>query len=211
MEATQETMDSRKLDVTAYVRPTLLLEPIDSKLQTLHMLDAEDVLGSFEVEAWPGQVPLAGEDHRGSAVSTFERFSSWADEHGVQICPPFSVETIDSDVWEGPRELLRTPVFCLEIAIEGRIAGVFPHADSSSEYTVTEAIAALKTGDLSLEETPVTGAAGSWDTDCPECGGRVVNVQGVGLCHDCGWNDWAETTQPVDVPTGGLINLAIEK
>ena len=191
-----EPGEAESTHVTAYVRPTTLLEPIDSRLATLHTLAKDDVIDGLSVELWPGKVSLSGETVYSEALDAFDRFDQWADENGVSIRPPFVVQSTTSELRGETHRILRTPVMCLALTVDGDLAGVFPHTDGETEYVTTEAIAALKADALLVERSGVaTGAKLPADeTTCPQCDGRLVVVQGVALCHDCAWHNWENVT-----------------
>lgn len=184
------------IEVTAYVRPTLLLEPMDAKLETLRTLAAEDIVDALAVEHWPGKVPLSAGTVYDGALDAFDRFERWADANGASIRPPFTVRAVTSEFREETYSVVRTPIMCLEVDVDGELAGVFPHTRDGTEHDVTEAIAALRANSLLV--------AGSTDVDverfgsCPRCEGGLVRVQGVELCHDCAWSNWDDVVGAED-------------
>ena len=188
MTARQRETDSGAVTVSAFVRPTMLLEPMDSKLETLYALEEEGTIDHLSVRAWPEKIPDSPDAVYSDAFDVFELFETWADATGVSIRPPFDVQTTDSAFRGDTRSILRTPVMALAVAIDDNLYGVFPHTDGDTHFRVTEAMAALKAGALPIRRADTESAGGT--RMCPECGGELVNVQGVEVCHDCAWNDW---------------------
>jgi hypothetical protein len=183
---------SKRVTVSAYVRPALLLDPIDSKLATLQSLDEDDTIADLEVNMWPRKVPLHQETLHTDVFDTFQRFEEWTEMNGVTIRPPFMVETTSSELRDRTQSILRTPSMCLAISVDDKLVGVFPHTDGGTEYGLTEAIAALKTDELFTGGALTEMVSTAIHDSCPDCGGTLVNVQGVELCHDCAWNDWED-------------------
>lgn len=178
--------------VSVSVRPALLSEQTRSKIGTLRHLEEAGKIDQLTVNAWPGKVPVSHGGVQTDVYRTFERFEEWAEANGVSIRPPFEVETTASEIRERSRSVLRTPGVCLALSVENRLSGVFPHTESGTEYSVTEAIAALRADRLEWEGSFRALVATATETTCPECEGRLVNVQGVDLCHDCGWHSVGE-------------------
>lgn len=171
----------------AYVRPELLLEPIDAKLETLETLEDEGVIDGLLLNYWSGEVELSPDPPHSEAVEVFERFERWAGVNEVSLRPPFTVRTRSSEITGDERTVLSTPVMCLAVYVDERLAGVYPHTDGDDHYSVAEAIAALRTGDVDVR---IPDAGGEAPADvCPDCEGALVNVQGLDVCHDCAWTE----------------------
>lgn len=166
------TLDSDARDsliVRAYVRPSLLLDPVDGKIGTLEALEADGAVDEVTVDAWPDTVPLEAESTFPEAIETFERFEEWAAAAGASIRPPFTVRTRTSEVTGETTRLLQLPIICLAIERSGQLATVIPHSDGDTHRSVTDALAALDTSDGNVgdasdaedgrERRPATGAA----------------------------------------------------
>jgi hypothetical protein len=186
----QRDAETGAVTVSAFVRPTMLLEPMDAKLATLYSLREEGVIDDLTVRAWPEKVPESPGTPYSDAFDVFELFETWAEATGVSVRPPFDVERTESAFRGGSRAILRTPVMSLAVSVDDKLCGVFPHTDGDTHYRVTEAIAALKADSLPL--TPADTDTASEPGTCPDCGGELVNVQGIRVCHDCAWNDWMD-------------------
>lgn len=185
------TGDSQpEVAVEAYTRPALLLEPVDAKIETLRDLADEDVLADLSVHSWPSEVAVSDHGLYDDVVETFETFETWADANDVDIRPPFSIRARESRFTGETATVLVTPVMCLAVYLDDRLAAVFPHSDEDVHHPVSEAIAVLRTGDLPVrrpvatERTPEPDPAEMAD-GCGSCGGPLVNVQGLLACHDC--------------------------
>jgi hypothetical protein len=122
--------------------------------------------------------------HR-EAIERFEEFERWADRQGASVRPPFEVRSGKSLTGEY-RERLVTPLICLALYDQGHLLGVYPHSADEETYNVEDAIATVRTGEF---PTPLARPerADSVDDACPECGGRLVNGQGLFTCADCEW------------------------
>lgn len=179
------------LTVQVYVRPALLIDPIDAKLVTLQSLEDDGVIDALLLQAWPEEITLSDQPPHSEAVEVFERFDRWAESRGVSVRPSFAVRTRTSKITGETKEILSTPVMCLAVYEGRRLAGVFPHSAGDDHHSVTEAIAALKTGDLAAYIPEPAESAEPGPRRCPECDGALVNVQGIDACHDCAWVDIA--------------------
>lgn len=173
--------------VVCYVRAPLLLEPIDSQVETLQACEAEGMIDTAILRSWPDEVTLGDPAPHHETIEVFERFDRWANHHGVSIRPPFDVRTMTSLVTDDTKEVLVTPVICLAVYRDEQLIGVYPHSTDDETYTVTEALAALRTGELqpSLERSPTHDAPRA--TTCPECGDALIDGQGIFACGECGW------------------------
>ncbi len=111
----------------------------------------------------------------------------------MTVRPPFRERSTTSHVTGKTRELLVTPLLCLELYADDELIGVFPHSDEATEdtYTTDEAIATLRTGELPTPLGSIADAdegleSATVDT-CPDCGGSLIGGQGLFACSDCGW------------------------
>jgi hypothetical protein len=184
---------NRDVTVQVYVRPGLLLEPLDAKIETLQRLETEGEIDAVTVQAWPDTVPLSDAAPYTEVVDLYERFTLWADRHDRSITPPFTVRTQSTVTSEGSRRVLSTPMMCLAVYSGRTLAVVYPHADGDDHYSVTDAIAALRTDGIERiapRPEPEPSAADASSGSCPDCDGPLANVQGVRVCQDCAWNDY---------------------
>lgn len=141
-----DTRDS--LTIRAYVRPSLLFDPVDGKIARLQALEAAGGVNEVTVEAWPETVPLGSEPTFPEVIETFERFDEWAKAAGASIRPPFTVRTTTSEFTGETKRLLHTPVICLALDVNGRLASVVPRSEGDTNRSVTDALAALGTGEV---------------------------------------------------------------
>lgn len=174
------------ITVTCYVRPSLLLEPVDSHIRTLREAEADGQIDALLLRSWPDQITLSDDGPASEGVEAFEQFSEWAYVEGVDIQPPFDVQRRDSVITGESREILVTPLCCLAVYIDSTLMGVYPHLDGGVPRSVTDAVAAIRTGEVRDQamDLPVVST-----DDCPRCGDAVVNGQGVYGCQtsDCEW------------------------
>ncbi|WP_254538257.1 HTH domain-containing protein [Halomarina litorea] len=181
-------MASRHPDitVTCYVRPSLLLEPVDSHIRTLREAEADGQIDALLLRSWSDQITLTRAGPASEGVEAFERFTEWAYAEGVSIQPPFDVRRRDSLITGECREVLVTPLCCLAVYVGSTLVGVYPHVDDGEPRSVTDAIAALRTGELREEAAALPATS---TEDCPRCGGVLLNGQGVFGCSeaDCEW------------------------
>jgi hypothetical protein len=124
------------------VRPPVA-GPATTVINRLGRLRAEGVVEAFDIEYWPDEVSLAGDGHP-EVVETFERYETWAAEHGVSLRPAFDVRSVSPLVGER-RELLRLPMACLAVHEDGDLVGVFPCTDGDETWTVTDCLEAVAT------------------------------------------------------------------
>jgi hypothetical protein len=175
---------SNELTVEAYVRPQQLMEPIDSKIETLHLLESRNSIKNLAVHAWPDAIILSEQTPYTEAIDAFEQMEAWANEHEFSVQPPFSVQTTTSRFTDETQTKLRTPILCLAIYADDQLVSVFPHSRNGDQYSVTDAIASLRTDSLEkfLFETNLIASS---PDHCSECEEWVMNVQGIGVCQSC--------------------------
>lgn len=198
-----------EVTVEAYTRPALLLDPVDAKIETLHDLSAEGVVDDVAVHSWPGEVSVSDHGLYDDVVETFRQFETWAEANDVSVRPPFSIRTRESRFTGETSTVLVTPVMAVAVYLDDRLAGGFPHTDDDVHHTVSEAVAALKTGDLPVrqrvetESTPDPDDGTAIADGCRSCGGAVVNVQGLLTCHDCHEVGGSSSDRRTRPPLGG--------
>jgi len=181
----EDEIDLSNVTATCYVRAPMLLEPVDAHVETLRACEREGTVDGLLLRSWPETVSLGEETPHREVVERFEEFRRWAGRRGVSVEPPFEARERTSSVTGEFTERLVTPLACLALYDEGRLAGVYPHSGAGETYTVEDAIATVRTGELptplSAPERPARA------DDCPACEGLLVNGQGLFVCADCGW------------------------
>jgi len=188
----QDTEQSGDFTVQVYVRPGLLLEPLDATVATLQQFETDGVIDGVTVQAWPDTVPLSDPTPYSEVVDIFERFTLWAEQHDVSITPPFGVRTQSTITSDATRRVLSTPMLCLAVYDGRALSAVYPHADGDDQYSVTSAIAALRTGQFDRITPRSTHDSSTSDRavdHCPDCTAPLVNVQGLHACRDCRWTE----------------------
>lgn len=179
--------DAGPLTVACHVRAPMLMEPIDSHVETLSACEAEGTIDELLLRSWPDHVNRSGDGPNREVIDRFEAYEAWARRRGVSVRPPFEVREHTSTVTGEYHERLVTPLISLALYEDGQLFGVFPHSADGETYTVEDAIATLRTGEV---PTPLTGDVERVvDPDrCPACEGRLVNGQGLFACGACGWS-----------------------
>lgn len=212
-------MNTKTTTLTAvcYVRAPLLLEPVDRQIETVRACESEGTIDDLLLRSWPKEVKLSGDSPYQEALEAYDRFRTWADHQGVDVCPPFRERTTTSQVTGETNELLVTPLLCLELYADDKLVGVFPHSAGDETITTEDAIASLRCGDVPtplegdasgtapqtgerIETTVSTSRAGgasetreseestAVESDgCPDCSGGLIDGQGLFTCPDCGW------------------------
>lgn len=175
---------NNELTIDVYVRPDQMLEPFNAKVETLYRLQSTGHIDDFSLHSWPEKITLSERTPYNRAIDAFTRMEAWAKEYGFSIQPPFIVRTITSDLLDERRTVFKTPVMCLAVYVGEQLAGVFPHSRGDESYSVTDAIAALKTDELELFMYSHRASAPPPDR-CSECDNWMMNVQGIGVCQDC--------------------------
>lgn len=193
------TSEPPALTVVCHVRAPLLLEPIDRQVETLTACESEGAIDELLVRSWPKEVAVSNSSPHQEVLESFERFSEWADRHSVSIEPPFSTRTNTSQITGKTRELLVTPLLCLEVYAGDDLVGIFPHTAGDETVTTDEVIAQLRTGEVPTPlgtaptrvESEIKSESDSETeietSDCPTCGGSLVDGQGLFACRECGW------------------------
>jgi hypothetical protein len=136
------------LTVACHVRPSLVLEPIDSKVETLRACERDGVLDSLLLRSWPAEVAMLEDSPHPEVLEQYDRFVGWAERADVDVHPPFQRRETTSIASDRTVERLVTPGIVLAFYDGDGIVGVFPHTDDETTHTVPEAIAALRTGEL---------------------------------------------------------------
>ncbi len=180
------TTSAPEITVTCYVRPSMLLEPVDSHIRTLREAERDGQIDALLMRSWPDRISLSPDVPAGEALEAFERFTEWAYREGVDIEPAFAVQTRESTITGESREVLVTPLCCLAVYVGNTLVSVYPHVDDGEPHGVTEAVAALRTGEFRERAATLPVAA---TDECPRCGGVLVNGQGLYGClgDDCAW------------------------
>ena len=194
-----------RVSVTAHVRPTLLFEPEDTKVTTLRTLTEVGQIDDLEVTAWPATVRQSRNTIQRQTFEHYHEFTTWARANGVTLVGFETTETT-SVLADEPQIVLQTPMIGLTIHVDGELAGIFPHRDGDEQYTVADAIAALRTNSL-LRDEPSTDGVQSVQETCPTCGGDVVSILGLQSCRDCQWTG-AEEMLAADGPATGVLKPA---
>lgn len=177
--------NTSELTVAVYVRSQQLVEPINATINALHRLESAEHIDGLSQHTWPKTITLSEQTPHSDALDAFAQMEAWATEYGVSIRPPFSVRSM-STLTEETQTRLRTPVMCLAVYVDGQLANVFPHSQEGDQYSVTDAIAALRTNDLELFRlAPARNPVGPPPDRCPACENSLTNVQGIGVCEDC--------------------------
>lgn len=180
------------VSIHAYVRPAQLLEPIESKLRTLETLQEFGAIDRVTIRASPEAIPMDSSGPFAHSIEAYEEFRDWADRVGVSLAPSFRISEQSTIASSGTKRVLRMPVLSVGVYLNSVLTAVFPHSDGDRHYSVADGIALLKTGDVFLNEriqewmeelAPVS--PGQWT--CPDCNGKLGNVQGVRVCHECTW------------------------
>lgn len=223
-------MTEPSVTTVCHVRAPLLLEPVDRQVETLRACAAEGTIDDLLLRSWPQEIALTDNSPYQEALESFERFDEWATQQGVSIRPPFTKRETTSQLSGKTTERLVMPLACLEVYVDDELVGVFPHTDEELEetYTTDEAIATLRTGEVptplgSVDAVPTPrdstdGAEATRESvasnACPDCGGPVVDGQGLFACGGCGWvgtvsetgqyESWSE--QPLKARTAQSVN-----
>lgn len=181
-------MSEPTVTVVCHVRAPLLLEPVDSQVETLQACESEGTIDDLLLRSWPKEVTRSETSPHQEVLEAFDRFEAWGDGQNVSVRPPFRERTSTSQVTGETRELLVTPLLCLEVYEDDELVGVFPHSDGEETYTTDEVIASLRTGEVPtpLGEVPAATATPA-DGSCPDCGAGLVDGQGLFACGECGW------------------------
>jgi len=214
---TMSPPDPSTLAIACHVRPSLVFEPIDAKIETLRRCEREGRIDALLLRTWPAEVALTDSAPHEEVRERVTEFEQWADRADVSVSPPFDRRETTSVASDQSVERLVTPTICLACYHDDQLVGVFPHTDGETTHTVSEAIAALRTGELPepLRDAPalatphsgdstVTGTADSGPNrdaiaefsspSCSDCGTTLLNVQGILDCPGCaGYRDDAKT------------------
>ena len=209
MKGRMPTADTelREVTVACYVRAPMLLEPVDAHVETLRACEREGTVADLLLRSWPEKVSLEPSSPDREVLERFEEFEAWAGRQGVSVRPPFEVRERTSSATGEFSERLVTPLIAVALYDGPRLVGVYPHSADGETYTVEDAIATIRTGEV---PTPLSPQAAHPEPDgaddCPACEGRLVNGQGLFACPDCGWVGTARGDglyEPLSEPVDG--------
>lgn len=181
-----ETIESSAVTVACYVRAPMLLEPVDAHVETLRACETDGTVDGLLLRSWPEKVRLGEESPDREVLERFEEFERWADRRGVSVRPPFEVRGRTSSATGEFSERLVTPLIAVALYDGSRLVGVYPHSADGETYTVEDAIATVRTGELPTPLSAETGRSNVADA-CPDCDAELVTGQGLFACTDCGW------------------------
>jgi hypothetical protein len=188
--------------LVCHARVPLVSAPVESRIEQLRSLADTTLVDGVVVRSWPDSVRLDGErDH--VALARFEQFQSWARRRRVSIQPPFETRTRSSVLEDDGVEVLVTPVLCLSVYRDEQLVGVFPHTNDGETYTIEQAIDRLQDGDLPRPLGGVPSETTVEPQHCPDCGGRLMNGQGVFICRNCAWTGALSPDGWERLPSGG--------
>ena len=187
-------MTNESITAVCHVRAPLLLEPIDRQVETLRACETEGTIDELLLRSWPKEVAIDDANPHQEVLETFDRFREWADRREVSIEPPFTRRTTTSQMTGETTELLVTPLLCLEVYVDDELVGIFPHSGDDETYTTNEAIATLRSGGLPTPFEEDLATETSRPGECPDCGGSLVDGQGLFACSSCGWTGIIEET-----------------
>jgi len=196
--------------VACHVRAPMLLEPIDSQIETLRASESDGAVDAVVLRGWPDKVSLGDDRSFREVVDVFRRFERWADRRGVSVRPPFEVRTTSATFTDADAAVLVTPLIAVAVYRGDRLHGVYPHSDGEDTYTVADAIATLRTGEVPTPLGTAPAPEPVRPDGCPDCGGDLVDGQGLLGCVDCEWTGTATengrlVASPVAEPTEGEI------
>lgn len=195
-------MDDTTIDtaIVCHARTPLVFDSVEERVARVQQLETTDLVDDVDTRSWPDSVRLADDAYR-EVVEAFDRYEAWADRRGVSVRPPFEIRTRRSVVEDDGVEVLVTPVVCLAIYRDGRLASVFPHGNGETTYTVDDALERLERG--ALPRPLNTGPDVPEGLACPECETQLVNGQGVFGCPECDWRRTVSAAGWSDVDDAG--------
>lgn len=173
-----------RVTVDCYVRTDAISDATEARLAALRALRRDGAIDELEVRTWPKEVVLSPVTETTEVVGRYRTFERWADQWGVSVEPPFSLERRTSELTGESREVLVTPAFCLAVYANGRLREVFPHRSEGTTHTAEDAIEVLRRG-VPTVDGELSTTAGS--DHCPECDVPLVTGQGLYACPDCEW------------------------
>ena len=139
------------LTVVCHIRASAVTQSIQSAIMTLQQYQNDGQLDAVLIRVWPDLVTLSQFTEESAAVRTFEKFTTWAEGHGVDICPPFARETRTSMITGESREVLVTPTLCIATYRNEQLVAVHPHTAADGHHPVAEALTAIQTDQYSTE------------------------------------------------------------
>jgi|AntDeeMetagen681_2_1112603.scaffolds.fasta_scaffold02707_3 hypothetical protein len=110
--------------LSVYLRSyTPVSEPQDEVVAGARTLDERGTIDDVQFSEWPATARLSRDCE---PVQIYDRITNWADEHDVQVDPPFRTHTRTNPVTGEAEDVLHTPVVSLVLFEDGEIAGVAP-------------------------------------------------------------------------------------
>lgn len=183
MSSTQGETVLSNVTVDCHVRPPALSEPVDAHVELLRSYERDGRIDRLRLRSWPESVRLDTETPYDDVLERFEAFETWAERRGVSVRPPFEVRECSSSFTGEFIERLMTPLVCLALYDDEALVGVYPHSVDGQTYTVEDAIATLRAGEIPVPLGDPTDRL----EECPDCGDQLLERRGLFACTTCGW------------------------
>lgn len=145
--------DKQRLSVECYLRGSVAGHLVNDIIDLGARYGATDILDEITFETWPNTVRI-GDNCQNKALETYEQFQAWADDTNVSLRPGFKYRERETLVSGDSETVLVLPVRCLALYVDGSLAGVAPHSNGDTVYTVEDALATLPslTGTIPADE-----------------------------------------------------------
>lgn len=134
--------DKQRLSVECYLRGSVAGHLVNDIIDLGTRYSATDILDDISIETWPNTVRI-GDNCQNKALEKYEQFQAWADDADVSLRPGFKYRERKTLVSSDPEMVLVLPVRCLALYVDGSLAGVAPHSNGNTVYTVEDALATL--------------------------------------------------------------------
>lgn len=134
--------DKQRLSVECYLRGSVAGHLVNDIIDLGARYDATDILDEISIETWPNTVRV-GDTCQNHALEAYEQFQAWADDADVSLRPGFKYRERKTLVSSESEMVLVLPVRCLALYVDDTLAGVAPHSNGNTVYTVEDALATL--------------------------------------------------------------------
>lgn len=107
-------------------------------LQRLESLADAGHVDRVSRQAWTHELtPDADDEWCETARAAYSRFFSWARENGRTLEPAFRTRTVRTMVSDESYDVIRFPILCVAVYVDGSLVHVAPSTDTTTDSTDT--------------------------------------------------------------------------
>lgn len=180
-----------KLKADLLLRSSVDQKKINRAVSRLDVLQSEGKIDGYEVYYAPNEInkELLDQPYLGEPLNRYSEILNWAEQKRVELSPYFSEQRIESEYTGEEKEIVKPPTMSLAVYRDEKLHSVFPHMKKGEERGVYDGIELLDEEKwVKVEEEIVIDGEkieSTEQSECPNCGGELINGQGITECNDC--------------------------